>query len=194
MKRMSSPAATLAFQRSSEKLSVPSEPADAVGTPRRATARATFQPAPPGRDSQFDAPVRIRSVRISPAETNCGKVLRVSMLISRSPLFFQCVQDFVARAHRVIVGLAGGAFFVAVFAVVAREDPVPRAMLVIHEMLPAIAPEFVVAIPETLAPRAFAEQRGGGEGFGLHPEVFVVVADGIVGAETVVQAAVLVIP
>src|SRR5258708_25071072 len=75
MKRMSRPAATLASQSSSEKLSVPSEPAHAVGRPRRATARATFQPAPPGRDSQSDGPLRIRSVRMSPAEMNCGKVV-----------------------------------------------------------------------------------------------------------------------
>src|SRR3954447_2494179 len=77
MKRMSRPAATLASHSSSEKLSTPSEPAHAVGKPSRATQRATFQPAPPGRDSHCEAPVRTRSVRMSPAETKTGSSLFV---------------------------------------------------------------------------------------------------------------------
>src|SRR5262245_8297272 len=39
------------------------------------------------------------------------------------------VEDFVTRAHRVVVGLAGWALLVAVFAVLAVEDAIPRAVL-----------------------------------------------------------------
>ncbi|CAM2147777.1 hypothetical protein PT2222_10287 [Paraburkholderia tropica] len=265
MKRMSRPAATLAFQSSSEKLSVPSEPAQAVGRPRRATARATFQPAPPGCARQLEsvpgAPVcaepsgaapRTRSVRMSPAEMKAGKpveksgpvlqvliacsfaesvagallvrrrcvagALRLSLAVSRGSgravravgtdvrvLFLapddrrhaasgQRVQDFVARAHGVIVGLAGRALFVAVLAVVAGEDAIPRAIAMIDEMLPAVAPDLVVPVPEALVAGALAEQRGGGEGLGLDPEILVVIADGVVGPEAVVEAAVIVVP
>ena len=134
---------------------------------------------------------------MSPAETKVGKSLVFCCHLShRSACFGRAegVQHLVARAHRVVVGLAGRALFVAVLAVVAGQDAVPRAVFVIDEMRPAIAPELVVAVPEALAARARAEQRGGGEAFGLHPEVFVVVADGVVGAEAVVQAAVAAVP
>src|SRR3546814_9184373 len=76
---------------------------------------------------------------------------------------------------------------IVVLAVVARQDAEPGAILVIHHVVPAIA-------PEALVPRAVArlsgrqlEQLGRREALGLHPEILVAVADAALGIEAVAE-------
>src|SRR5690349_11639813 len=105
----------------------------------------------------------------------------------------QC-EHFVAGAHGVVVDLAGRAFLVVVLAVVVGEDAVPRAMLVVDEMLPRIGPYPLVPLVILPQPRTRVQQSRGGQRFGLHPEVLVRVADAAVGREAVVDAAVFRVP
>src|ERR1700754_4474833 len=81
----------------------------------------------------------------------------------------------VARAHRVIVGLARGALLVVVFFVVAVEDAVPRAVLVVDEVFPAVCPDLLVPLVVLLLAGGFEQQLRGAQRLGLHPEVLVVV-------------------
>src|SRR6185437_12773457 len=104
------------------------------------------------------------------------------------------LQQLVAGAHGVVVHLAGRALLVAVFAVVDREDAVPGAVLVVDEVLPRVSPQLVVPRGIAGVAAACVQQGGGGERFGLHPEVLVVVAHAAVGGEAVAEAAMGVVP
>src|SRR5262245_38367838 len=73
VKRRSNPAASLSAVSSSPNRSRLTLPAKALGRPSVATTRATFQSAPPARDSQRSGPVRMKSVNASPALTNRGQ-------------------------------------------------------------------------------------------------------------------------
>ena len=79
----------------------------------------------------------------------------------------QQAQDFVASAHGVVVGLAGGALFIRQLAVLAIEDAIPRTMLVVDEMLPCIGPQPVVIGRMPRVAGACVQQGGGGDGLGL---------------------------
>src|SRR6185436_15130486 len=61
-----------------------------------------------------------------------------------SPFTLQHIEHFVTCAHGVIVGLARRGFFVAVFAVIARENAEPRAVVMVHEMFPTVVPDAFV--------------------------------------------------
>ena len=104
------------------------------------------------------------------------------------------VEHLVAGTHGVVIGLAGGAFLVVVLAIVGVENPIPGTMRVVDEVFPRIRPQLVVPAPVGVIAGAGGQQRGGRQRFGLHPEILVVVADGAVGREAVVQAAPLRIP
>src|SRR6185437_4113195 len=104
------------------------------------------------------------------------------------------VQDFVARAHVVVIGLARRAFLVVVFASVAGEDAIPAAVFVVDEMRPRVFPQAPVPIPIFFFAGAVRQQRRARQRFGLHPVVLVVVADRTIGREAIAQAAVLVVP
>src|SRR5438067_12917153 len=109
------------------------------------------------------------------------------------------VQHVVTRTHRVIVGLARRALFVAVLAVGGIEDAVPRTVPVVDEVLPAVLPEAVVPVPVAAFAGAYGEQRRRSDAFGLDPEVLVAVADRPlvvrgVAVEAVDEAAVAAVP
>src|SRR6185312_7539274 len=99
-----------------------------------------------------------------------------------------------ARAHVVVVGLAGRAFFVVDLAAVAGEDTVPAAVFVVDEMRPRVFPQAPVPVPVLVLAGARRQQRRAGQRFGLHPVVFVIVADRAVWREAVTQPAVLTVP
>src|SRR5471032_454553 len=115
-KRRSSPAAALACHSASPNTSWLMAPANAVGTPSLAIARATFHVEPPTLLCQcwLSVPSMIMSVRASPAATKTGRLLLMVSVIS----VFQDVERFVAGAHGVVIDLAGRAFLVAQLAVV----------------------------------------------------------------------------
>src|SRR5450830_1191899 len=188
VKRGSSPAASVARHSASPNTSRLMAPANALGSPRCAIVRATFHVEPPVTLCQrvWAGSSTIRSIRASPAATKRGKSKVMSVL--------EHVQHLVAGAHRMVVDLAGRAFLVRQLGIVGRQDAVPGAMPVVDEMLPAVGPQAVVPVPEAGLARAVGQQRGRGQAFGLHPEVFVVVADGAVRAEAIVDAAVLRVP
>ncbi|MDT4837597.1 hypothetical protein FQZ97_713340 [compost metagenome] len=100
----------------------------------------------------------------------------------------------MARAHRVVIGLAGRAFLVADLRVLRREDAIPRPVCVVDEVVPAVGPDPVVPVPVAGIARAHREQGGGGEAFGLHPEVLVAIAHRAIGTEAVDQPAVRRVP
>src|SRR5471032_3176560 len=151
-KRRSSRAASLACHSASPKTSLLMAPAKAQSTSSFAIARATFQVEPPTWLSHCDcaASCTIMSVSASPAATNRGKPVI---------LILQHIEHFVARAHGVVIDLAGRAFLVGQFAVVRTEDAVPGAVLVVDEMLPAVAPDFVVPGPVARLAGAVPQQR-----------------------------------
>src|SRR5690606_14616755 len=95
----------------------------------------------------------------------------------RRPSAAHHVQHLMAGAHGVIVGLAGRTLLVAVPAIVGVEDPVPGTVVVVDHVPPRPGPQALVPVPVLRIPGAMREQRGRGQGFGLDPEVLVVVAD-----------------
>ncbi|MNT50738.1 hypothetical protein D3C72_1876700 [compost metagenome] len=93
-----------------------------------------------------------------------------------------------------IVHLPRVALLARVVAIGAVQDAKPRALFVVHKMLPAVGPDAVVPLPVALIARAHSQHGSRGHAFGLHPVVFAVVADAAVGRHAVVQAAVVGIP
>src|SRR5205085_6162289 len=71
----------------------------------------------------------------------------VVMAVASGWTLAEHVQHVVARAHGVVVSLAGGTFLVAVLAVAAIEDAVPGAVLVVDEMPPRVFPQALVPVP-----------------------------------------------
>src|SRR5471032_788614 len=189
-KRRSSPAASLACHSASPKTSWLMAPANAVGTPSLAMARATFQVEPPTLlcHCWLSAPSMIMSVRASPAAMKTGRLVMVFISV------FQDVERFVAGAHGVVIDLAGRAFLVAQFAVVLAEHAIPRAVLVVDHVLPAVRPDALIPGPVLRVAAARGQQRGRGQALGLHPEIFVAVADAAVRREAVADAAVVLVP
>src|SRR5688572_32293448 len=57
------------------------------------------------------------------------------------------VEHFVARAHGVVIGLAGRALLVAVRAVVRIQDAIPGTVAMVDHVLPGVAPQLVVPVP-----------------------------------------------
>ena len=100
----------------------------------------------------------------------------------------------VARAHGVVVGLAGRALLVAELGVVRTEDAVPGPVPVVDEMGPAVVPQPVVPVPVPRFPGARRQQGGGSQGLGLHPEVLVGVVHRTIRIVAVDQAPVHRIP
>src|SRR5687767_10048411 len=108
-------------------------PAKAVGSPRPARARATFQVEPPTRLTHCSPPWWIMSVSASPAHSISGPSCMAGLLQGR--------HDVVAGAHGVVIDLAGRAFLVAELAVLVVEDAVPGAVLVVDQVGPAVFPQ-----------------------------------------------------
>lgn len=106
----------------------------------------------------------------------------------------QHVQDFVARAHGVVIGLTRRAFLIAVLAVVRIQDAIPRAILMVDHVRPRIGPQRVVPLPVAIVAAALRQQCSSGQRLGLHPEILVVVADIAFRVEAVIQPAALRIP
>src|SRR5439155_16139175 len=80
------------------------------------------------------------------------------------------------------------------FAVVAREDPVPGAEFMIDEMSPAVVPNAFVPLPVFLLTGALSQQCRGRQRLGLHPKIFVAIANTAIRGEAVHKSAVLVVP
>ncbi|EKQ64810.1 5-methyltetrahydrofolate-homocysteine methyltransferase [Xanthomonas citri pv. malvacearum str. GSPB1386] len=106
----------------------------------------------------------------------------------------QHVQDFVARAHGVVIGLTRRAFLIAVLAVVRIQDAIPRAILMVDHVRPRIGPQLVVPLPVAIVAAALRKQCSSGQRLGLHPEILVVVADIAVRVEAVIQPTALRVP
>src|SRR5579859_5025118 len=106
----------------------------------------------------------------------------------------QYPQHVVARAHRVVVYLAGRALLITVLVVMAIKDAVPGSVAVVHKMLPGITPQTLVPVPVGWGAGAHREASGSRQRLRLHPEVLVAVADGPIRREAVVDAAVFGIP
>src|SRR5690606_17930668 len=130
-----------------------------VRTPRYASTRALPPPPPP---RLAPAPARMR--RRGRKWRRCSRAAEDRL---------QHPQHFVARAHGVVVGLAGRALLVVEPGVVRAEDAVPGAMPVVDEVGPAVGPHAVVPLPVARVASALRQQRGGGQRLGLHPEVLV---------------------
>src|SRR5450830_1339610 len=105
------------------------------------------------------------------------------------------IQCFQVSAERMVeVGLAMWRFFGAVTGIVALQDPVPAATLLVDQVLHAVLPQLIINFPVNRNAGALRQQRGSRQRLSLHPEIFVAVAHAHVGRDTIEQSAMLLIP
>jgi redox-regulated HSP33 family molecular chaperone len=97
-------------------------------------------PSSPSKDRWRWAAISVvpstTSIRSTQRRCSCRRRPSRPSRAARTEPLLQSIEHIVAGAHGVVVDLAGRALFVAVLAVVGRQDAPPGAVFVVHEVAP----------------------------------------------------------